>query len=150
MHNAIGRKGWIDRSTSLQDAIVSIEKGRIRASRFNANVEKYDHNELIIGDFEWIITTLQSKGITPVLITCPNYQTVRNSLDKVVLDKTQSAINFLSEKYNVLYLNYFEGDGFDVPDYYDCDHLNTSGADKLTSMIDSVIMKMEIKNSNQP
>jgi hypothetical protein len=137
--NAIGTKGWIDRSTSISDAVTSVEKNKMRAARFNTHIVDYDKNSAIIENFEWLFTTLKSKGIRPILITCPIYSTLRECLDKKILGKSEVIANSLAEKYGLQYLNYFYDDSFEVSDYYDSDHLNTYGAKKLTLKLDSVL-----------
>jgi hypothetical protein len=144
-NNNIGPKGGINRAVSIYDAVTSIEKSKIRAAIFNDCINMYDSNELIMEDFEQIITRLKAENITPILITCPSYWTMRACLDKRIEEKCKSAAESLSEKYNILYLNYFNDDSFEISDYYDSDHLNIFGAVKLTTKIDSVITQLDNK-----
>jgi hypothetical protein len=139
----MGPRGGVNRAMSSYDAVTSVEKNKMKAALFNENKYRYDNNSQIIKDLEWIITTLQSKNIMPILITCPSYRVMRECIDKSILDKCLFTVDSLSKKYDIPYLNYLNDDGYEISDYYDGDHLNIFGAFKFTEKIDSVIVQME-------
>ena len=136
-------KGWHGWNGHDYEQVASVDWCRGKAAIFNKTIDSYEGGDAIFQDLESLIITLKSRGITPILITCPNYSTLRSFFRKEILDENKRKADYLVHKHGVLLLDYFEDDSFTYLDYADCDHLNLSGAEKLTTRIDSLIMEME-------
>jgi len=136
-------KGWVNEAGRDDKAVTSVEKSELRAKGFNHTVNSWKGGDLVLNDLEALINLLQSKKITPVLITYPNFSTIKDFLDASVIERNKSVGNALSQKYQIPYLDYFDDDSFTIADFFNCDHLNAQGAAKLSRKINAVIMDME-------
>ncbi|GHU81687.1 hypothetical protein FACS189415_0540 [Bacteroidia bacterium] len=139
----IGEKGWRGQAISQYGDLLSEPKNKLKADTFNGELElgRYDNNALEY--LESAIETLESNNITPILITCPIYYRMRRLLDERILNRVEETANYLKQKYNIIYFDFTDDERFEMEDYYDSDHLNTSGAEKLTKELDSVIEELE-------
>jgi hypothetical protein len=147
----ISPRGWTGRvDVDIAQKTTSIEKYRLRADKFNKNIENYENNKDIVADLECLITTLKSKNIVPILITCPAYKTFRECLEKEIVEEIRTVPEFLAKKHGIMYLDYLEDDSYILTDYYDyCDHLNIIGAQKLTQQVDAAIMNREVSTNTK-
>jgi len=130
------------------EKVMSIESNELRAKGFENTVKTWKDGDSVLNDLEALINLLQSHNIVPILITFPNYSLMRSFLDTSVVERNRSIGNALSQKYQIPYLDYFEDDSFTVADYFNCDHLNEKGAEKLSKKIDVVIMNIEVNRIN--
>jgi hypothetical protein len=138
----IAGKKWLG-SEEYQEDVSSLEKNKGRAQTFNNDIDNYKGGNEILKDLESLIAILKSKHITPIVLSYPVYPVMRTFYYKKVLEKNKQINDYLVQKYGVIYLDYGDDDSFIISDYYDCDHLNKPGADKLTQRLDSVIMTLE-------
>lgn len=110
----------------------------------NISLEKNKMN------FEINYTTLQSiidwakqKNIQLVLLTAPAFKTYREALDSSQLNSTTKAVNELVTKNkNCSYLNLFSDTTFTEADFFDADHLDETGAKKLSVLVNEKIKEM--------
>ncbi|MDR3272343.1 MAG: hypothetical protein LBT29_02505 [Flavobacteriaceae bacterium] len=77
----------------------------------------------------------QERNIKLILITTPTYYTYRENLNKKQLDKMFQTINDFCTQNHCPYFNYFESSDFVAKDFYDADHLNEIGAEKLSKKL---------------
>jgi len=138
-------KGWINNEEENDREVMSLWKNKYRADLYSAVIKNWKGGDSVVYDLEAIIELLQSQNITPILISYPNYSLVRSLLDKSIIERGQNVANTLCQKYNILFLDYFDDDSFTSSDYYNCNHLNAKGAAKLSKKINEVIMNMEEK-----
>ena len=136
-------KGWRNKAGRNDEAVTSGEKNELRAREYITTVENWKGGDSVLNDLEAIISLLQSRKITPVLINYPNYSLMRSFLDPAVIERNKRIGKTLSQKYQIPYLDYFDDDSFTVEDYFNCNHLNEQGAAKLSKKINTVIMDME-------
>ena len=135
------KQGWTSFPTSDLEVVTSDEKGRARAETYNKVVNEYKGDDAILKDLEAFIVFLQSRNITPVLVSVPNYETLRKYLDESHIEKDRHAYESLAEKYNIIFLNLFADKDFVAEDFHNCDHLNEKGAAKLGSKINTEMIK---------
>jgi hypothetical protein len=138
----IARKKWLG-SEEYQEDVCSFEKNKSRSQAFNNDIDNYKGGSDVLKDLESLIVTLESKHITPIVLTYPVYPVMRTFYYKKVLEENKQISDYLVQKYGVIQLDYEDDDSFIVSDYYDCDHLNKLGAEKLTQRLDLVIMTFE-------
>jgi hypothetical protein len=114
------------------------EVGVIAAKRHT--VENWHLLEDNIKIYEQLIAWCQKRKIKVILITPPAYKSYRDHLKKEQLHKMIEIGSRLNNKYNnCIYYNFMSDDSFIVKDFYDADHLNTEGAKKFSSIINSLI-----------
>jgi len=119
-----------------------IETGKSAAIRHTKNdLSLFDENLKILLE---IIKYAENKNINVYFFTPPAYESYVNNLDTIQLNIMLTTINNLDKKYsNCTYYNFMNDTSFIAIDFYDADHLNEIGAEKLTKKIDSLI---NIKN----
>lgn len=114
-------------------------KGEIAHRRHTYSTTKFvDEN---IKYLQQIIDDCKKRDTKVILLTTPTYHTYYELLDLVQLEEMESICNNLDEQYeNVVYLNWLKHKDFTDEDFYDADHLNEYGAEKLTKLLDQHIM----------
>jgi hypothetical protein len=128
--------------------VLSVAKCETRGNVFNRIIKDWKGGDAILNDLESFIVLLQSKNITPILLNFPCSPLLRSFQDEKIVRKNNQVANYLSYKYNIMYLDYWDDDRFVYTDYYDPDHLNMFGAEKLTKQVNAIIMKMEMQKSD--
>ena len=106
-------------------------------------IEESKEKHAILADLEDFIQILKAKGITPILITLPNYTEYVEYLNKSYIDQYVEASKKLVDKYNIEYWNFLDSDKFTINDFYDMEHLNRKGAFKFSTMLNDSIRKRE-------
>lgn len=87
-----------------------------------------------------IIQDCQRRNIHVILLTTPTYHTYYDVLEEGQLRQTTATCTLLEQQYsNVTYLNWLKNQHFTEDDFFDADHLNEYGAQKLTIMLDHYI-----------
>lgn len=105
-----------------------------------SNKEMLDEN---ISYLEDMIEDAKKRGIEVILLTTPTYYTYRDNLDEEQLHEMVDLCNNLVLKYDhVSYLNWLQHDSFIEDDFFDADHLNEYGAEKLTKLLNDYILKL--------
>ncbi|MBR1553696.1 MAG: hypothetical protein IJ631_06790 [Schwartzia sp.] len=82
------------------------------------------------------IRLCHEKQILPILVIFPVTDIFRKFFSKQILEEFYGYVDELQKEENVLMLDYFASDAFSHQDFYDIDHLNRTGAKKVSSMID--------------
>lgn len=109
---------------------------------------QYHHAEMIPGDFdksyqylEREISLLKQRNIEVVLLSLPVYKTYSSNFDPQKYGKMQDAIKKLTEEKRIKYYNFIFDPRFESADFSNDDHLNTTGAQKMSLIINSEILK---------
>jgi len=143
--NAEWIKGWRNDAGRNDKIVMSAEKNKLRAEIMDGIVKIWQGGDFVLNEFNDFINFLLSKGITPILVSYPNYSLLKSLLDKSVIERNLRIGNELSQKYQIPFLDFFNDDSFTVSDFVNCDHLNGEGAAKLSKKINEVIMNLEEK-----
>ena len=115
--------------------------GQLRFEQDRSDIMHAAHFEENRAVLEELIARLQARGVTPVLITLPVLPSYgRRAKLTPSWQRMQDAVAALSRRYGVRYFNYFDDARFGVSDFANSDHLNESGAVKLTNIIDGDII----------
>jgi hypothetical protein len=88
---------------------------------------------------EKAIVLCKEKGVKIVLITAPLYDTYVNGVPKSAKTEVLKTINTLKNKYQINYFDYSTDSTFKVSDFKNDNHLNSDGARKFSSKIDSLL-----------
>jgi len=80
-----------------------------------------------------------------ILLTIPTYHTYSENLNKEQLNTMVNTLNDFVEKHNnCRYINWLENPDFAAKDFYDANHLDEAGADKLSKKLVLYIDSLEI------
>lgn len=80
------------------------------------------------------------RGIKVILFTPPAYKTYVERLNERQLKLMRTSVDDLMARYpNIQYVDYLTDTAFVKEDFYDSDHLNEIGAEKLTRMLDGLM-----------
>jgi hypothetical protein len=91
-----------------------------------------------------IIQFAKKNKIIVIFFTPPAYYTYRDNLDPNQLETTINTLNKIQKEYNnVIYKNYMYDKRFIKSDFYDPDHLNEIGGERLTKILNNLIMDIE-------
>lgn len=83
------------------------------------------------------------RDVKVLLLNTPVYQTYRNHINPQIITERDYFCESFAETFpNVYYINYADDARFTANDFYDGNHLNEYGAQKFTSIIDSVINRL--------
>lgn len=103
------------------------------------------NNELVKVNIEFlekIVELCNTKDVKVLLVTLPAYKSYRENLNTSQLEIVISAGEKMKNKYkNCRYLNLLEDHNFTENDFYDADHLNSSGSKKLSLFVDEFMSK---------
>ena len=114
--------------------LINDSTGLARVTIHNNEIFKNRRTQ-IEKDLESFIEVLKQKKINIIFITTPVYNTYSKFCNPKILEQNSSFINQLCTKYQTQYLNYFSDSSFIKEDFFDNDHLNNSGAKKLSIKI---------------
>ena len=95
-----------------------------------------------------MINKCGQKKVFVVIVTTPTYHTYRENLNQKQLNLMIECCESFEKQYdNVYYLNLLADDRFQSDDFFDADHLNEFGAEKLSRILngfcDSLVFKIE-------
>jgi hypothetical protein len=88
-----------------------------------------------------IISLCQKRNIAIMLLTLPVYPTYANFMNPQKINSLNRIINDLTDNKTVYSKNYITDDRFTIDDFFENDHLNTRGADKLSGLIYTELMQ---------
>lgn len=88
---------------------------------------------------EDILDYCRDKGIVVTLITCPAWHTYYDHLNAPQYAAMQAYARKVCREYGISYLNLLKDKRFTEDDFYDTDHLNERGAEKLSRLIDTYL-----------
>jgi hypothetical protein len=83
-----------------------------------------------------LLTELHKRNIRVCFATTPAYKTYSRYLDPFILRANQTVIGGLCREFNAVYLNYSDDPRFFKDDFSDNDHLNITGAEKFSRILD--------------
>ncbi|MDR0570914.1 MAG: hypothetical protein LBG71_06830 [Clostridiales Family XIII bacterium] len=132
-------KGYMPNAAVAQ----SLEKtGAEAASRHtNPDTGMFARNKEVV---EEIISWCEERRVELIFVTLPAHRAYSGKLDRSQWEATVSYMESLAGSHGrVRYYNLLEDGRFTDGCFYDADHLNDKGAEKLTRFLDGVIMGME-------
>jgi len=140
--------GWgtTYQSENAQDLHKTGKSAAERHTMSNIYSEKrikiFEENMNVLYSFSKI---LNQRNIKLIFLTMPAYDTYRENLNAKQLDKMVETINhFVKECPNCYFFNWFEDADFVAKDFYDADHLNEIGAEKISKKLDQEINLLEV------
>ena len=89
---------------------------------------------------ESIIQDCEKRNIRVILLTTPTYCTYYTKLNQEQVLEREDICKSLAIQYsNVVFLDWLKHEDFTEDDFFDADHLNEYGAEKLTILLDQYI-----------
>lgn len=140
--DCLNENGWYDVGAAWGCGKAS-DKGaidRISAVLKNTDKSMIEQNSRY---FELIIKKCLSRDIKPKIVILPVYKTFYNNIRKDTYIRMVNIVNAASLKYNLKVCNYFYDKRFEKSDFSDNDHLCSSGAAKISKIINDDILKNE-------
>ncbi len=98
-----------------------------------------------LADVEYLLKLLKTKNIIPVFITTPCYNTYYDNLNPTILNRNKIVIDSLCRKYGIQYFDHLKDSRFTIEDFADNDHLNFTGAQKFSKILDSEVVRPILK-----
>lgn len=124
------------------------ETGKTAALRHTVHIcseeriRTFTENMEILNSFAEIC---DRRNIKLVFLTTPVFHTYQKNLHTEQLNKTiETIVNFTKEHNDCEYINWFENEDFTEEDFFDADHLNEMGAEKLSLKLSNYIDSLEI------
>ncbi len=136
--------GWIDKEKGIDEKEEGseslVEIGRYSASRHDKIMSDENYNDNV-NYLKSIISWCNNHNVKVLLFTPPAYVTYRNALRKEYVNKIfETSKELVSEYNNCQYFNYLSDTTFQIRDFYDVDHLNRFGAEKLSRKLNNIII----------
>jgi hypothetical protein len=138
------RKTYIsENAAALQETGKTVAKRHTIDDMFSPeNAYIFDENLKILNSFSKFCS---QRKIKLILLTTPTYYTYRENLNPAQLNKTVETIDaFMKEHPYWYYLNWLDDSDFVANDFYDADHLNETGARKLSKKLSQQIDSLGI------
>lgn len=129
--------GW-GTNASSENSVDLFSSGERKAKKHTiSNHQCFQENLVILED---IINFCSAKNINVVLFTPPAYKTYVTNLNNDQLSKTITAVYQIAEKHtNCTYINLLDDKTYRPEDFFDADHLNEIGAEKLSKAMNKYI-----------
>lgn len=136
-HIEMGPLGWegvTHRATKLELEETGIEAATRHTidthEAFNENLNYLNKIISLAAEHNWQV----------ILVIPPAYKTYRDNLSEIQLSQTINLCeNISSKNSHVNFLNLMDSPLFNEADFYDADHLNSSGAKKFSVLIDQMV-----------
>lgn len=135
----------IEQSAVLSGRINDIT-GKERAD-FHTRMMRVDRFNECVEQLTELTRTLAGKGVKVYLIESPVFKTYSKFCDTAVLNRNRIIASEIAKKYKGGFKSYFSDPRFILSDFSDNDHLNRSGAEKFSRMLDDDFFKQETKSS---
>lgn len=129
--------GWGNGYASVADASTLQATGKQAAARHQKDAK---FSQISLGSLNKIVEVCRGRGIKLLIVTPPAYSSYRENIENSRLDTiAMVTLKITNSNPSVKYVNYFSDTSFDSKDYFDADHLNHHGAEKLSRKLDDVI-----------
>lgn len=129
---------------TLDNRLAEWDNGTSEASRHNKLIADAIHRNHINQNKHYVEDMIQksvANDVKVILINVPLYSSYRDNLDKKFVKQQKDFCRYFAEKYvNVLYHDFSDDPRFTAEDYFDVNHLNEKGTEKLTRTLDSLMV----------
>lgn len=101
------------------------------------NTDIFEKNLKVLHSF---VEFCEQNDVLLIFLTTPYYRPFLEKLNTEQIHKvTETMNNFVKEQSNCYYINWSDHEDFVAEDFYDADHLNTTGAEKLSKKLSCYI-----------
>lgn len=99
--------------------------------------ETVENNQFILNKY---LSMLDNFNIKPVILIHPQHPDYRECFSDRLRMTLDNSIQQQKSKHSFIFLNLFDSTLFNSDDYFDIDHLNIRGANKVTDILNSVLV----------
>jgi hypothetical protein len=136
----VTRAGWFDSSHSNYPASpISDAAGKGRAD-FHTSILNPELTPYNIAAVRAIAALCQRENLHLILAQAPTFETYARHLDPAAEARFQSNVQRLESAYGLKFYDYLRDPRFHQEDFYDNDHLNSSGALKFSKIFDQEVL----------
>ncbi len=135
----IDSSGWVSNANIGSDSTINDTLGFKRVMQHN-NAIVPSRLPYVVNDLSLLISHLQERNITAVFVTIPVYETYSKFMRPDIVEKRDSVIQSLCTQYHMKCYAYEKDKRFTMVDFFDNDHLNKYGAEKMSKIIKSDII----------
>ncbi len=112
-----------------------------KSAAIRHNIKDFKYHQECKSYLKKIVKLCKHQDIKVILLTPPAYYEYKNQLLKSQLNKTISFCKELEKAHsNCVHINYFLDNSFSETDFFDADHLNHSGAEKLSNDLNKYLI----------
>ena len=146
LSGSISSTGWqrVPATETTGQTPISDRTGKARV-QFHRALMREDYRPESVQSLRDSIDWCLCRGITPILLTPPVYHTYTDHIDRAKYRWMQACICELCSAYQLSYWNYFTDPRFNLKDFADDDHLNETGAEELSRMIDEEVFRTDFR-----
>jgi len=138
--------GWFDSGTKPCDLALNIGPSGAAAHNGSVNPVNFQLNLDLVTN---IVTRLKVKNIRFALIELPELSYYTDNLDPAKAALMEEKIKNFSKINQVAFYSYLNDKRFGLEDFTDMpDHLNTTGAEKISKIINQDIIEPVVKSNN--
>ena len=134
--------GWIARHSSVPNTLISEESGKKRVE-LHHSLLNYSNRKKNIQYLENIFNLCNQHHVKVILFEPPVWKTYQKFQKAEIEESNDSLINYLKGKYSFHFIPASEFQSLELSDFYDNDHVNPSGARKisfkLSNLADSLL-----------
>ena len=139
--------GW-GTTFKSENAVDLQESGKIAAKRHTVNDIFSEKNTKIFEENLKILNSFfefcNQRNIKLIFLATPTYYTYRENLDAEQLNKMVETMNdFIKNHPNTYYFNWMDDPDFVAKDFFDANHLNEIGAEKLSKRVAEELASMK-------
>jgi hypothetical protein len=134
------RKDGFFESDSLGNGHLRTEQaGLSRIQEHHALINEKRFAE-IQADLEDFVKTLKAKNIAVIFVLMPVWKTYAAHSRLDICQRNEQTLADLSYRYGCQFFNSWADSRFEEQDFRDCDHLNKSGSEKFTKILNDLLL----------
>lgn len=137
--------GWgtdATRANSVNPSLLGLKTAK------KHTIKNHQYKKEFISVFESILQFCKSRGIEVYVVTLPSHSSYVENLESKQLNQTINFGTLIAEtNSNCSYFNFLTDKRFVDSDFFDADHLNEDGAEKLSKIINQLIFKTTTNDS---
>ncbi|MEI8133278.1 MAG: SGNH/GDSL hydrolase family protein [Leptolinea sp.] len=136
--STVQENGWGRNDAVLQDTSLEGAGKRVLA------LDKAMDPTLMEGNIQRLLATnqkLKNRGVKLVLLTLPVTKEFYTNINLKKYNAVQKQILQLSKQNNIPYYDYIQDSRFSDEDFYNYDHMNPRGAEKISRILDSEVIQ---------
>ena len=95
-----------------------------------------------IARLEQLLEELRAQGVNVLFVTLPVTRFYRDKMQPGAYQRMQEALDCLTRKHQLEYLNYTFDPRFNDGDFQDGDHLNCRGAEKVSRLLGEEVVAL--------
>lgn len=140
LENEVSTDGWFNTEKSnYPHNPISDAAGKARAD-YHTSTIKPSLTRVNIAAIETLVALAKDHGVRMALVRPPAFATYTTYLNKSAEKRFDDNVKGLEERLGLRFVDYLRDTRFGRDDYYDNDHLNSRGAEKLSGIVDREVL----------